>query len=129
MTTRGAVMEATTTEGVDVLAVRDWIYELTKDHWSKEKRGTGTAYRPNGNFDAKLRQSLTIRSDSPTSSRTFQVPAGAQLTVYKQLKRNAKGWSSPSEVTLATVFVYGTAGVLDRRLTIRMNGRIDEKRH
>jgi hypothetical protein len=101
---------------VDVLS---WIYKLTKDK-KIGKEHNGSHNTPNNSFYTTVRTRVLLTSQSGA----YDVPAGSEMVVYRQLKKYESGGFGPSSsLALATIFVKEN-GQNVRQITIRMNGRI-----
>lgn len=108
----------------EVLDVREWIYELTKDEkiGTESKRSSSAYGKSNGNYDKDLSEPVEVF----IGKERRLLPAGSSLTVYKKLKRRENGWAPQADAALATIFLKESGRVIEQ-ITIRTNGKIGRK--
>ncbi|MGV9001975.1 MAG: hypothetical protein ACOH18_03385 [Candidatus Saccharimonadaceae bacterium] len=108
----------------DVLDVRRWVYEHTKDWVVPKKPGS---YQ-NANFPIRLYQSETVR----VGDQIIELLRGTEAIVYHKLKLLDSGvWDvHPRDgyLALVTFFFYNKDGQLERQLTVRKNGQANTRR-
>lgn len=107
---------------------REWIFDLTKEEIVGVAADTTNLHAANENFFKILRVPQTIRIKKGEEDEMFELPVGAQLTVFRKLRKvdgkGADGWKNESSAILAAVIIRRSPVGRDTQITIRMDGRV-----